>query len=150
MCWALLRIPLKVPQLAWNNTNMQWKIHAPFKLTVVFISHPSFFLKIICDTENILVGGSQTRGPIKKKRRKRLQTAGFRLLPAGLRKMFFSPLLFYLPPFHFLHYVSSSRLWQWSWMLIRPSSACPQTELFKVISSGSPLLDLLISLHQLW
>lgn len=64
--------------------------------------------------------------------------------------MFFSPLLLCLPPFHFLHYVSSSRLWQWSWMLMRPSAACPQTELFKVISPGSQLPDLLISLPQPW
>lgn len=31
---------------------------------------------------------------------------------------------------------------------MRPSAACPQTELFKVISPGSQLLDLLIPLPQ--
>lgn len=112
---SVVEDPTQSPSVSTKQYKYAGKDSAvPFKPTVVFVSLPSFFLKIICDTENILVGGSQTRELIKKKRRKRLQAAGFRLLPAGLRKMFFSPLLFYLPPFHFLRYVSSSRLWQWS------------------------------------
>lgn len=134
--------------LAWNKRNMQEKIWQHF-------SAQCFLCKsLICLLKDYVWNWKYTSGWVTDHRARGEKKKGCRWVVsislAELRKMFFSPLLSYLPPFHFLHYVCSSRLRRWSWMLMRPSAGCPQTELFKVISPGSRLLDLFVSLHQLW